>query len=95
LWDQYDIPNDETVAIDIVQRPQSIDFIKKKLLGEKLNREEIMEIMKDISSRRIREVEAAYFMACFFNPGFDDWIAFRVFMFILNILFGHPKIFFI
>jgi AMP phosphorylase len=50
----------------------AIDFIKKKLMGHKLSKEEILCIMKDISDRKIREIEVAYFMACFFNPGFDD-----------------------
>jgi AMP phosphorylase len=72
LWEQYKIPNGEMVRCEILQRPESIDFIKKKLMGHKLSREEIMAIMADISDRKIREIEVAYFMACFFNPGFDD-----------------------
>lgn len=72
LWEKYDIPSEETVIVKVFDRPHSIDSIVKKLRGEKLNKDEIMEIMTDISERKIREVESAYFMSCFFNPGFDD-----------------------
>lgn len=72
VWTKHEIPSDETVVIDVIDRPKSIDYIKKKLLGEKLSEKELAEIMKDISLRKIREVEIAYFMASFFNPGFDD-----------------------
>jgi AMP phosphorylase len=72
LWQQYSIPEGEMVRFEILKRPESIDFIKRKLMGHRLTREEILTIMTDISDRKIREIEVAYFMACFFNPGFDD-----------------------
>ena len=72
IWQQYGIPSDETVVVNVSERPESIEFIKKKLLGKKLTEHELEIIMKDISDRKIREVEIAYFMASFFNPGFDE-----------------------
>lgn len=72
IWTQYSIPNDATVVLNVLGRVKSIDYIKKKLLGKKLTEQEILEIMQDISQRKIREVEIAYFMASFFNPGFDE-----------------------
>lgn len=72
IWSRYAIPNDEIVVIDLLERPVSIDYIKKKLFGEKLNEEEIFEITKDVAERKIRDIEVAYFMSCFFNPGFND-----------------------
>ncbi len=72
IWNKYTIPNSEMVSIDILDRPDSIDYIREKLLGSKLTKEEIFEITKDVSTRRIRDVEVAYFMSCFFSPGFDD-----------------------
>lgn len=72
LWDKYNIPSDENVVVKFFDRPKSVDYIVKKLHGEKLSKDEIFEIMKDISDRKIREVETAYFMSCFFNPGFED-----------------------
>jgi AMP phosphorylase len=72
VWDKYRIPSDDQVVVNVVSRPKSIEFIKKKLLGQKLTEEELAVIMKDIGDRKIREVETAYFMASFFNPGFDQ-----------------------
>jgi AMP phosphorylase len=72
FWGNYRIPSDEIVVVNITSRPESIEYIKKKLLGKKLNENELAVIMQDISDRKIREVEIAYFMASFFNPGFDE-----------------------
>lgn len=72
LWQQYAIPDGDMVRFEILKRPDSIDYIKKKLMGHTLSKEEILTIMGDISDRKIREIEVAYFMACFFNPGFND-----------------------
>lgn len=72
IWESNDIPNNEIASINLLERPDSIEYIKSKIMGKRLSREQIYEIMQDISDRKIREVEIAYFMACFFNPGFDD-----------------------
>jgi len=72
VWSRYRIPSEDQVVINVISRPKSIDYIKKKLLGKKLTEEELAVIMKDIGDRKIREVETAYFMASFFNPGFDQ-----------------------
>ncbi|MCA9375213.1 thymidine phosphorylase [Candidatus Dojkabacteria bacterium] len=72
IWSKYQLPSGETVTVDLFDRPKSIEFIKDKLLGKKLTEDELAVITSDISSRKIRETEIAYFMATFFNPGFDD-----------------------
>ncbi|MBD3329574.1 thymidine phosphorylase [Candidatus Dojkabacteria bacterium] len=72
IWERYRIPNGSTVVIDIFNRPDSIDYIKKKLLGQRLSKDEIYAITADIAKEKIRDIETAYFMSCFFNPGFDE-----------------------
>ncbi len=72
IWSQYSISNDEVVVIDLLSRPDSIDYISKKIFGEVLTQEEIFAITRDIAERKIRDIEVAYFMSCFFNPGFND-----------------------
>lgn len=72
IWERYKIPSGSTVVVDIFNRPDSIDYIKKKLMGKRLTEEEIYAITKDIGQEKIRDIETAYFMACFFNPGFDE-----------------------
>ncbi|WKZ31365.1 MAG: thymidine phosphorylase [Candidatus Dojkabacteria bacterium] len=72
IWSRYGIHQGDTITITIIDRPESLEYIKKKLLGSKLSAHELEVITQDISDRKIREVEIAYFMATFFNPGFDE-----------------------
>lgn len=72
IWSMYPIENGEYISIDLVERPQSMEFIKKKILGHKLNEEELNLIMKEVGERKLTEVDVAFLMATFFNPGFDE-----------------------
>jgi AMP phosphorylase len=72
VWERWDVPNGEMAVISLLERSEAIEAIKKKILGRKLNREELMLLMKDMGSRRISEAQVAFFMATFFNPGFDE-----------------------
>ncbi len=72
VWRKQGLPAGEMVSIVEQPRPESIEYIKKKLLGKKLTEHELEVIMHDVAKRKIREVEVAYFMATFFNPGFDE-----------------------
>lgn len=72
VWELYQISNGEYVAVDLVQRPKSMEYIKKKILGHKLNEEELTLIMKEVGERKLTEVDVAFLMSTFFNPGFDQ-----------------------
>ncbi len=72
IWQQYQIQNGEYVSIDLIQRPESMEAIKKKILGHKLTEEELNVIMKEVGARKLTEVDVAFFMSTFFNPGFDE-----------------------
>lgn len=71
IWSKYKIPDYDSVVVETINRPESLEYIKKKLLGQKLTEHELEVIMEDIARMKIRDVEVAYFMATFFNPGFD------------------------
>lgn len=62
----------EIVQLRILQQPESVEHIVKKLKGRKLKYEEMYEIMQDIASHRLGSIETAYFAACGYNPGFDE-----------------------
>ncbi len=64
----------EHVEIGITPKPLSNKYILKKLKGERLNREEIKEIIKDIADNALTEPEIAYFIAAIQNHGmsFDE-----------------------
>ncbi|HVX93233.1 MAG TPA: thymidine phosphorylase, partial [Candidatus Dojkabacteria bacterium] len=72
IWEKFEVENDSIVDIFLPEPSKSVDIIRKKMLGKKLTEEELQIIMKDMGSRRIGEIETAYFMSTFFNPGFDE-----------------------
>ena len=57
----------ESVEIEISPHPHSIDLIKKKLKGEELKKQEIEEIVKDISKNALTEAEIAFFISAVYS----------------------------
>lgn len=56
------------VEIFVEPKPISLSYIKKKLDGDKLNKNEINEIVKDIVENSLTEVEITYFVSgCYVN----------------------------
>ncbi|MCR4336165.1 MAG: AMP phosphorylase [archaeon] len=52
-------------------KPKSIEFIKKKMDGFKLNQEQLQQIVNDIASNKLSEIEATAFIAAVYMKGFD------------------------
>lgn len=62
------LKNNDKVDITIARKPLSIDYIKKKLDGRKLTRQEIDQIVWDIVHNKLSAVELTYFVAaCYTN----------------------------
>jgi putative thymidine phosphorylase len=55
--------NNDVIHIDITEKPKSIAYIKRKLDGEELSRDEIFEIVHDIIMNKLTEIELSYFIA--------------------------------
>ncbi|MDY0096832.1 MAG: thymidine phosphorylase [Candidatus Dojkabacteria bacterium] len=72
LTEEYHIPEGRKILLDIPAPTKSLDALRKKISGHRLNEEELLSIMEDIGSRRLKETEVAFFVATFFSPGFDD-----------------------
>jgi len=49
-------PGDE-VEVMPTERPESVDYIKKKMKGGRLSSEEILTIIRDIASKRLTDIE--------------------------------------
>ncbi|MGI6423451.1 MAG: thymidine phosphorylase [Candidatus Dojkabacteria bacterium] len=79
ITEEYHIPESAKVMIDIPNASKSLEAIKKKISGLRLNEEEVLSIMEDIGSRKLKETEVAFFVSTFFNPGFNNdeikWMA--------------------
>jgi AMP phosphorylase len=72
LVDERFAPVNRKVFLDIPKPTESLEAIKKKMEGGRLTEEELLSIMEDIGSRKLRETEVAFFVSTFFNPGFND-----------------------
>ncbi|MFA5258604.1 MAG: thymidine phosphorylase family protein [Candidatus Pacearchaeota archaeon] len=57
----------EPVNVEITERPRSLSFIKNKLMGSRLKKEEIREIINDIADNSLTEVEVAFFISAVYS----------------------------
>lgn len=79
IYEDYHIPNGRRLLVDIPSTSEALDAIRKKLSGRRLDEPDLLAIMKDIGSRKLRETEVAFFVSTFFSPGFTEeeiyWMA--------------------
>lgn len=59
----------QLVEVSVVPKPRSVSCIKKKLDGKKLKKDEIREIIDDLISNKLSEVEVSYFVAACYQYG--------------------------
>jgi len=55
------------VDVEITEHPRSLSFIKNKLRGSRLTKEEIYEIITDIADNALTEVEVAFFISAVYS----------------------------
>jgi len=66
--DSLKLKHNDTVDISMAKKPLSLEFIRKKLDGEKLSKKEIDQIVWDIAHNKLSSVELTYFVAaCYTN----------------------------
>lgn len=65
---------DDSSMLDVkaVSAPRSLEFIKKKMEGKELSKEEIFEIVRDLDINRISEIEASAFVSSVFIRGYTQ-----------------------
>jgi len=61
----------DVVDISLVEKPASIQYIKKKLKGKRLGYDEIYRIIDDINNNRLSEIEITYFVSACYTNGLD------------------------
>jgi len=59
----------QLVEVSVVPKPRSVSCIKKKLDGKKIKKDEIREIIDDLISNKLSEVEVSYFVAACYQYG--------------------------
>ncbi|MBW3016388.1 AMP phosphorylase [Candidatus Woesearchaeota archaeon] len=62
VLDALNAKHNDTVTIEIAEKPESVTYIKKKLDGEQLNSKEIYTIVKDIVENKLTDVELTSFV---------------------------------
>ncbi|MBI2126364.1 MAG: AMP phosphorylase [Thaumarchaeota archaeon] len=65
------IRDNDSIEIDVAPFPSSLQYIRNKLMGRRLNFEEINEIVKDIVEANLKETEIASFVTCLHLQGLD------------------------
>tara|TARA_Y100000034_G_C6864531_1_gene393857 strand:- start:158 stop:1630 length:1473 start_codon:yes stop_codon:yes gene_type:complete len=58
-----------SVNINLAKRLKSLAYIREKLQGKKLDRKKIFEIIKDVNSNNLNEVELTYFVSGCYSHG--------------------------
>lgn len=66
---KLNLKSGDSVNVSIVKRPLSIQIIKKKLEGHRLNKKEIYEIIENIANNSLTEVEIAFFVSAVYVDG--------------------------
>jgi len=61
----------DKIEVGLIERPRSIDLIKKKLTGSKLEKKEIFEIINDIADNSLTEIETAFFVSAVHDKGMN------------------------
>lgn len=67
ILEMLNLKNKEAVDVKITEHPKSISFIKEKLKGKRLTKEEIYEIIKDIADNALTEIEVAFFISAVYS----------------------------
>lgn len=72
-WDKLNVrKGDQRVSLALAKKPESVTYIREKLDGQKLSPEKINDIIKDIVSEKLSEVELTYFVSGCYIHGLDD-----------------------
>ncbi|MCK4968276.1 MAG: AMP phosphorylase, partial [Candidatus Aenigmarchaeota archaeon] len=70
--EKYGILKGTTLLVSPVLKPKSIEFIKKKLDGLELKPSEINEIIHDVATNRLTDIELGAFVSGVYTRGFND-----------------------
>ncbi len=69
VQDKLKVQTGETVNVRPAERPESLGYIRNKILGRKLRAPEIKTIIKDVVERHLSDVEVASFVTSLYIRG--------------------------
>lgn len=71
-YDDLNIEAGDLVQIQAVKKPNSVFFVREKLDGKKLTAEQYDEIIKDIVTGALADIEITYFVSGIYTHNTDD-----------------------
>lgn len=71
ISNELNLKDGSTVRIEIEDKPKSLQYIKDKLDGKKLNYDQINTIVKEIVQKKLSDIELTYFVSGSFINGLD------------------------
>lgn len=72
IWQDHSLDNKEVVTIKLLDQTDSLPIIRKKLLGEELNYDDLSTVMTDIANGKLNDILTAYFISSGYSPGFNQ-----------------------
>ena len=70
--DELNVVNGDVVDFSLAKKPDSVNFIKKKLDGEELNYKETLEIVKDITQDKLTQIELTSYVTANYVRGMSQ-----------------------
>jgi len=72
VLDKLKVKKGRKVKIELEMKPNSVSYVLDKLKGEKLSKDKIDVIVRDIVNSRLSNIELSYFVAGCYTNGLDD-----------------------
>lgn len=72
IANEVGLPNGKDVEVHVTETPDSVGFVKHRLMGETLDNTQIEQIVGDIVKNRLTDVEAVFFMASSYVKDFSE-----------------------
>ena len=70
--EKYGVQKGAELSVSAVLKPASVEYIKKKLDGYELKAIELEEIIRDIATNRLTDIELGSFVSAVYTRGFTD-----------------------
>ncbi len=72
VYSKINVEDGEVVSVHPVEKPASVRYIRKKMDGVKLTKDEIFQIIQDLMDEKLSDVEASSFVAAAYMRGLDE-----------------------
>ena len=72
IWQKHKVEDKDVITIKFFEQIDSLEIIRKKLLGEELNYDDFYTVMTDISNGRLNDILTSYFISSGYSPGFNQ-----------------------